>query len=178
MIVYLTLVQPDNLPSYALSFPVCIFMNINNHHRNFIFKTVDRPTDGLFFRKRETKFHKDPKFHYALWARTTKNTDWSTGPLARPFARSLVRSHCSLVRLLRTAGFARALRCAHSFARSLIPSLVGKWFIRWLFCLCFFLPFSTIVKGCFLGRICYEKCSRGPVCRAISLAFARQTSPE
>ena len=25
----------------------------------------------------------------ALWARTTKNTDWSTGPLARPFARSL-----------------------------------------------------------------------------------------
>ena len=24
-----------------------------------------------------------------LWARTAKNTDWSTGPLARPFARSL-----------------------------------------------------------------------------------------
>ena len=23
------------------------------------------------------------------WARSTKNTDWSTGPLARPFARSL-----------------------------------------------------------------------------------------
>ena len=25
----------------------------------------------------------------ALWARITKNTDWSTRPLARPFARSL-----------------------------------------------------------------------------------------
>ena len=27
----------------------------------------------------------------ALWARTTKNTDWSTGPLACPFARSFAR---------------------------------------------------------------------------------------
>ena len=30
--------------------------------------------------------------------------------------RSLVRSHCSLIRLLRTARYARALRCAHSLA--------------------------------------------------------------
>ena len=29
------------------------------------------------------------KAEAALWARTTKNTDWSTGPLARPFAHSL-----------------------------------------------------------------------------------------
>ena len=72
----------------------------------------------------------------ALWSKTTKNTDCSTGPLAHPF-----------VRLLRTARFALALRCAHSFAcslTSLTPSLVGQWLIRWLFCLCFFL-FSTIV---------------------------------
>ena len=51
----------------------------------------------------------------ALWSKTAKNTD--------------VRSHRSLVRMLRTARFARALRCAHSFARSLTsltPSLVGK----------------------------------------------------
>merc|ERR1719334_1541732 len=34
---------------------------------------------------------------------------------------SLVRSHRSFVRLLRTARFARALRCAHLFARSLTP---------------------------------------------------------
>ena len=32
MIVFLTLVQPDNLPKYALSFPVCIFITINYHH--------------------------------------------------------------------------------------------------------------------------------------------------
>ena len=49
---------------------------------------------------------------------------WATRSLA-----PLTRSHRSLVRLLRTARFARALRCAHSFARSLTsltPSLVGK----------------------------------------------------
>ena len=37
--------------------------------------------------------------------------------------RSLVRLHRSLIRLLRTARFARALRCAHLIASSLIPSL-------------------------------------------------------
>ena len=49
--------------------------------------------------------------------------------LGHSLVRSLVRSYRSLVRLLRTARFARALRCAHSFARSLTsltPSLVGK----------------------------------------------------
>ena len=42
----------------------------------------------------------------------------------------------SLVRLLRTTRFARAFRCAHSFARSLTsltPSLVGQWLIWWQF---------------------------------------------
>ena len=42
---------------------------------------------------------------------------------------SLVCSHRSFVRLLRTARFARALCCAHSFARSLTHSLVGQWII-------------------------------------------------
>ena len=49
--------------------------------------------------------------------------------LGHSLVRSLVRSHSSLVRLLRTARFARALCCAHSFAcslTSLTPSLVGK----------------------------------------------------
>jgi len=32
----------------------------------------------------------------APWSKTAKNTDWSTGPLARPFARSLARSLRSL----------------------------------------------------------------------------------
>ena len=58
----------------------------------------------------------------ALWSRSTKNPDCSTGSLARPFARSLVHLLC-------TASFARALRYAHSFDRSLpllTSSLVGK----------------------------------------------------
>ena len=45
----------------------------------------------------------------ALWARISKNTDRSTGPLACPFT-------CSLAPLTH---FARALRYAHLFARSL-----------------------------------------------------------
>ena len=56
---------------------------------------------------------------------------WNKQELRRKYwaTRSSVRSHRSLVRLLRTARFARALRCAHSFARLLTlltPSLVGK----------------------------------------------------
>ena len=85
----------------------------------------------------------------ALWVRMSKNTDLSTGPLARPFARSHAPFTCLLAPhyLLRTTCFAPALRCAHSFARSLTSfasSLLGQLMIRWLFCLCFFL-FSTIV---------------------------------
>ena len=37
-------------------------------------------------------------FTLALWSIIEKNTDCSTGPLARPFARSLARSLCSLPR--------------------------------------------------------------------------------
>ena len=57
--------------------------------------------------------------------------------------RSSVRSHRSLVHLLRTARFARALHCAHSLTRSLTPLLVGQWMIGWLFCLCFFQRFGS-----------------------------------
>ena len=53
----------------------------------------------------------------ALWSRTAKNADSSTEPLARPFARSL----------------APLTHFAHS---------LGKWIIRWLFCLCFFSIFD------------------------------------
>jgi len=70
--------------------------------------------------------------------------------------RSSVRSHRSLIRLLRTARFARALRCAHSFARSLTsltPSLVGKWLIRWLLNLCFFLFWPIVDYQMHLIRI-------------------------
>merc|ERR1711951_261612 len=47
--------------------------------------------------------------------------------LGHSLLRSLVRSHRSLIRLLRTARFARALRCAHLFARSLTHSLQSSW---------------------------------------------------
>ena len=38
--------------------------------------------------------------------------------LGHSLVRSLIHSHHTLIRFLRTARFARALRCAHSFARS------------------------------------------------------------
>ena len=37
-----------------------------------------------------------------------------------------IHSHISPIRLLRTAPCTRALRCAHSLARSLAPKLMGK----------------------------------------------------
>ena len=50
--------------------------------------------------------------------------------LGHSLLRSLVLSHRSLIRLLRTARRARALRCAHKFARSLTHfGLMGKWFL-------------------------------------------------
>ena len=52
--------------------------------------------------------------------------------LGHSLVRLLVRSHRLLIRLLRNARFARALRCAHSFAHSLIPELVEKWMITCL----------------------------------------------
>ena len=79
----------------------------------------------------------------SLWSKTAKNTDWSTRPLTRPFARSLA----PLVHLLRTARFARALHCAHLLARSLTSLtrlLVGNWIFWWLFILCFFLFWPTV----------------------------------
>ena len=55
--------------------------------------------------------------------------------LGHSLLRSLVRLHRSLIRLLRTARFARALRCAHSLARSLTRSLRSSWessFCLWI----------------------------------------------
>ena len=42
------------------------------------------------------------------------------GVLGHSLVRSLVRSHRSLVRLLRSTRFARPLRCAHSLARGIV----------------------------------------------------------
>ena len=80
------------------------------------------------------------KAHSSQWARTTKNTDWSTGPPARPFTRlltPLVRSH-------------RLFTCSLT---SLTPSLVGQWMIRWLSILCFFFLIWPIVQPWVLGPL-------------------------
>ena len=44
----------------------------------------------------------------ALWARKTMNTDWSNGPLARPFARSLAPLTHSLAPHYSLAHFAHS----------------------------------------------------------------------
>ena len=79
-----------------------------------------------------------------LWSGTNKKTDWSTGPLARPFARSLVP-------LIRSLAAHYLLRSRARSLTLLTPSLVGQRMIGWLFCLCFFL-FSTIVQKGFISR--------------------------
>ena len=66
-----------------------------------------------------------------LFACTARTAVWNKQESRRKYwaTRSYVRSHCSLVSLLRTARFARALRCAHWLARSLtslFPLLAGK----------------------------------------------------
>ena len=47
--------------------------------------------------------------------------------LGHLFIRTLIRSHCSLIWLLRTARFARTHWCAHSLASMLTPSLPSSW---------------------------------------------------
>ena len=59
--------------------------------------------------------------YHALWARITKNPDWSTGPLAYPFTCTAYSFACSILPAL----------LARSTA--LLPSLVEKWLMRWLF---------------------------------------------
>ena len=49
------------------------------------------------------------------------------GVLGHLFIRTLIRSHCSLIWLLRTARFARTHWCAHSLARLLTHSLPSSW---------------------------------------------------
>ena len=62
--------------------------------------------------------------HYGL-----EQAKIQTAVLGHLLVRSLVRSHRSLIRLLRPACFTHALCCAHSFvstAHTLTPELVGK----------------------------------------------------
>ena len=68
--------------------------------------------------RRGKKEKKKPKtLPIPRWFRPTKNWDGST---------SSICSHRLLIRWLRPARFACVLHCAHLFARSLTPDLVGK----------------------------------------------------
>ena len=83
--------------------------------------------------------------HYHLWSRITKNPDLSTMLLVR----SLVCSHCSLIRLLHIARFAllaslaRSAALTHLLAHSLTRSLPRSWeselFDGYFFCIFFFI---------------------------------------
>ena len=73
-----------------------------------------------------------------LWARIKGNTNWSTGSLARPFARPFERSLALLTRLL--APHYSLCLCAplRSFARSLSSSWEKEWLNGYLFCFFFY----------------------------------------
>ena len=62
------------------------------------------------------------KIAVAQWARIIKNTDWSTGPLARPFARTAHSFACSAL----IASLAPSAALTRSLARSLC-SLPSSW---------------------------------------------------
>ena len=61
--------------------------------------------------------------------------------------QSLVPSHRSLIRLLRTARIARALRCAHSFARALTSSWDSGFFVQSSKCFESLCPVSLWARG-------------------------------
>ena len=84
----------------------------------------------------------------ALWARSTKKTDWSTGPLARPFARSLAPLTCSLALhyLLRWRAPLRSLSLARSL-RSLPSSWDSDLIDGYLFCVFSFLARSLLGRS-------------------------------
>ena len=83
------------------------------------------------------------RFYSPLWARTNKNTDWSCGPLARPFARSLapltrsLAPHYSLRSRPPLRSLVRSLaHFAHSLARGTVNDEMAIYsvflFLFWL----------------------------------------------
>ena len=103
-----------------------------------------------------------PLFAYALWSKTTKNPDCSTGPLALLFARSLPL----LTYLLAPPCSLHLCAALHSLipllAHSLIPLLVeSKWLDGYLFSLLFFfvLDHSALPSFCiwFESKAMYDR---------------------
>ena len=92
--------------------------------RKDISELMARVKDFLFGRSERTS-------HHCTMGRMTMKAKGKV--LGHSLLRSLFGSHRSIIRLLRTARFARALRCAHSFdrslANSLTPGLMGRRFL-------------------------------------------------
>ena len=87
--------------------------------------------------------HSSQVLSLALWARSTKNSDCSTGPLAPPFAHSLapltslLAPHYSLRSRASLRSLARSLaHFAHSLARGTVIFLCLKmtWFCPIVYC--------------------------------------------
>ena len=85
-----------------------------------------------------------PDLAFPQWGRTPMNRDVGTGPVAQWATHSFVHLFACTAHSL--ACTAHSLACSALLAHSLTPELMGKWMIRWLFLLCFFL-FWTIVHG-------------------------------
>ena len=90
--------------------------------------------------------------------------------LGHSLVHLLVRLHRSLIRSLRTARFARALRCAHSFACSLTPSLPSSWESG----IFFFYFLSTNAQVLTEGLLCDKSVPRACTYSSLlSCSFAR-----
>ena len=95
-----------------------------------------------------------------------ESTHWVLGHL---HLRLLVRSHCSVIRLLRTALSASALRCAYSLARSLTHygahgKEVRVWVCDWEFYAWISYSFNPLGHCAFLDpRISIRWCVRPSV---------------
>ena len=80
---------------------------------NCNYPTVREHVNHLFLSLHQVSREKKVSYRCAVGWNDTKST---RRVLGHSLVRSLVRSHRSLIRLLRTGRFARALRCAHSLA--------------------------------------------------------------
>ena len=87
-------------------------------------------------------FRQKPSAYQRTVGRMTKES--TPRVLGHSLLHSLVGSHRSFIRSLRTARFARVFRCAHSLA----PRLMGKWFLS-MKCVDY-IPFIHIVQSHFL----------------------------
>ena len=106
--------------AFVIGFLLHWFIHKRTTHRSL--KIKNHPTGHLSFILISTSLNRDPAYT-ALWARVTKNTDWSTRPLGCLFARCIAHSlACSGL----PASLAPSAALTRSLARSL-RSLPRSW---------------------------------------------------